>query len=302
MAVNFAQNIRAPIPRARYALIIVLLCMFLYPLQGFSQSASSADQSAIISEQIPDEIKLVLGAVMAHMRGGLDQRIKAPIIFSENALAGSRLVPFILDPFTMIGSVITDWGVRENVPPAIALDALLNFVDPMGRRATLSLVIDYMITKSAVEVIDVTIEAVPPPNPEVRYFFIPEENLPTDVFSQKSSSEKFHRIIKENAVVIGPEILAGPKPYFVLAYVVDRVRPNAEIDLRVTTKSDSDAETSTRYSTLKHDGWQIAVNKTTFAFNQGIELFFQTVYLNNEDDSNGSRATPQVLGVMSSYR
>jgi hypothetical protein len=277
------------------SVIIMLICVGIVP-------ANAAEDRPVISpEDLPDEINIVLASVVLKMRGLSETRNKAPVHFSDQSLRALNPPPFILEPFSMIGSIITNWGIRQSEPPSIALDALLSFADPLGRRATMSLGVDYTITSSAIEILDVTLLTVPPPDPEVRFFVIPTAQLPADFFSMEPRPEALHKLINENA--FGTTRVPPPihQSYYVLAYFVDRVRSDANVGLSATTADGRPFEASVRYPSISFEGWQIAINKAAFAFNRGEFLQFQALYQEGKDRPGGSLSPPRTVGVMSTY-
>lgn len=270
--------------------------------RAVAQSAGDEDRPVVSLDELPLDLSLVIGASVLRMRGVDDPETTWPIIFSSPAGAGLQEPDFDYDGFTLVGVALTDWDLLAAAPPTLTLNALLIFGDPAGRRATMSLIADYGFTEENMVIGSASALTLAPPDPEVRLFIVPAEDVPDDVLDVEAGElELLHHVAAHAVGVSGsaqPPTTA--RDYYVFAFIVDRLPPDAQVQLRVSdTPEGIDGEAGNAVDVDFH-GWRVAVLRGTFTLNSGPELFIKAVYTPGGDTPPEQRS-PRLAAVFSSH-
>ena len=115
------------------------------------------------------------------------------------------------------------------------------------------------------------------PAPRSALFFVPAEQVPAAGFNDLSFQAA---LLKANQHAI-PQEGAGradvkPRPYTVVAFMMDRQPPEMQMEVIMGNASDS-MENAPRQRGKNQSGWCYTVLPATFAYNRGPEVFFNII-------------------------
>ena len=121
---------------------------------------------------------------------------------------------------------------------------------------------------------DVDLTPAYAPTPRTAMFFVPATGF--NGLSFKAA------LLKANKLAIpamGQKADSKPKTYTVVAFMMDRQPPGMQMEL-VQNQVSGSAEGALRKSGINEDGWCYAAFPATFAYNRGVEVFFN-IFLRN---------------------
>jgi len=285
--------------KIRKAVTLGFFVMLLFALIGnhpvLSQSASSDERPVTGIDGMPLELSLVFGAAVMRMRGLDDPEAASAIILSPSATNALKSPGFNLETFTLIGTALTDWSKLSDKPLAYSINAMLIFADPVGRRATLSLVADYHIQPDHIEISNASLLPMTPPDPDIVLFVVPAKDVTDDILTGRVSDAAFLEFMSEKAVTKQGDAPSTEQDYYVFSYSIDRLLPDAYVELQ-------DEQSTSGLKTINFHGWQVAIARASFAINSGQEKTFKAIYQPGLEALNQKLPSPRVLATFSTNR
>lgn len=279
--------------------------MVLILAATFSAVGGAAERElrTLAIDQLPWHVPMVVGASVLGMRGNDRPADIWPVVIAPPAAAGLRDPEFLYSGFSLADVAVIDTRMSERLPGGIALRALLTFVDGAGRRARTLLGVHYTISERDVEIAEANVLPVAPARPEARLFIVPAEAFPGPVLDTVSDPLELLRQVSAKAVT-GPaagRVTRAPGDYTVFAFFLDRLPPDAEVQLRVSDVEDGIGGDPGNSVGLYYQGWRVAVLRARFAIDAGLELFLKAVYRPGSGVPAEDRK-PRLAGVLSSHR
>jgi hypothetical protein len=183
-------------------------------------------------EILPWDVATVIGASVLVMRGVDDPNETFPVIVAPEAAAGLQEPDFRYAGFVLSGATVTDYRESVDPPESVSLGVVLGFVDAAGRRATVSLFVDYEFSGDSLSVGRASALPLGPDVPEVRLFVVPVEAVPADAFRPETTLHELLSLAAANDVAnrTGGETTLL-RDYYLLGFVVDRLWPDAAVEL-----------------------------------------------------------------------
>ena len=111
------------------------------------------------------------------------------------------------------------------------------------------------------------------PNPRSSLFFVPAENAPAAGFNNLSFKAALLKANKHAVAQEDQKADSKPKAYTVVAFMMDRQPPEVQMEL-VQDNAPGSTERTLHQNGKNEDGWCYAVLPATFAYNRGVEVFF----------------------------
>ena len=243
----------------------------------------------------------MIGASVLRMRGVEDSDQTFPVVF-DSASTDLAEPEFRYDGFVLSAIAVTDYRESVEPPETVSLEVVLSFVDIVGRRATVSLFVDYGFSDSTLNVSEAVAVPLGPDIPEVRMFVVPVDAMPPDAFRSDTTQFELLRLAAANDVAgrQGESLGSVPQEYYLLGFVVDRLWPDAIVELRVSDDPEGLVGAEANSLELDFQGWRVAVLRTVLALNTGDETFVKTIYQPGSDNPPAERA-PRLAGVFSSH-
>jgi peptidoglycan hydrolase-like protein with peptidoglycan-binding domain len=175
--------------------------------------------------------------------------------------------------FYLTGSRILNFDIKSNKG---RMDGLIAHRDGLSRVIMTRFAATFQeADKLAITSVDLT--PVYAPAPRSALFFVPAARVPTAGFKGLSFQEA---LLKANKHAI-PQEGAGradsqPRPYTVIAFMMDRQPPEMQMELVQGNAVDS-TKNAAQKSGKNQSGWCYTVLPATFAYNQGAEVTFNII-------------------------
>ena len=240
-------------------------------------------------ERLPWEVETVLGALVLAMRKSENAGPLWPVTMEEGLALGLQEAAFRYQDFDLSAVAVTHY--RRAGVGGFDLSALLVFLDGSGRRASVSAALSFAIDENAVHIRAAELAQLAPSTPAVRLAIMVAAGLEPDRPAAMAG-------VVEGEVT--PRTASPiPQPYEVFAFVLDRLPPDAGIEIRLGAESAGVAGYSAG-SSADLDGWRVARMRGTFALNGPSEFFIKAVYQPGGEVPGADRS-PLQLGVLSSH-
>ncbi len=249
-------------------------------------------------ERLPWEMAAVLGAAVLEMRKLEKAGPTWPVIIDESAARALKEPVFRYQGFDLSAIAVTRY--QRAMSGAFDLSAILTFLDGGGRRASVSAVLSFLITEETIQIVTAELAFLAPPEIRVRVAIVPTESAPELAPEIKPDVDPVAAMIQSVENEVTPQTEGSvPQSFDILAFFLDRMPPDAEVQIRLGEQPDG----ATGYaagSTLDFDGWRVVRLRGAFALNGPTEFFIKAVYQPGGPVPGFDR-DPQVLQVVSSH-
>ena len=268
-----------------------------FPHPGFAEKQLLSED---LVRAIAWDTSAVIDASALSMRGITDPSLHWPVRFSETAQKVLREPHFRFQDFDL-----STVGVRRTAaPPARpdlrSLEAALGFADAFDRKTDVALRAEYFLSENGIEVTRADVMSIVPPEPRVRILFVPVADISeTDLQNGPIETDMLQLALDRSLDRTGiSTVPAGPADYYVFAFFLDRLPPDAAVELRVSSVADGIAGARGNSVEINRHGWKAAVQRATFEIGGGADLYFKAIYQISGEQS-GTRVEPSLAGVRS---
>jgi len=178
----------------------------------------------------------------------------------------------------------------------VEVGAVLNFVDALLRRTSVSVLLSCSWSEDAghIDVHSARAVQTTPPDMQMSLTLVPADRVAADLLMDRSHGELLSWLVENRAT---KEELADDraKDCYLFAVVYNRLRPAGKLSLRVS-ETPAGPEGQTGNSTdLNYHGWHVAVLRGQFQWEGDQPFYVKVVHL-----SGAEGIPPRVLGVLSS--
>jgi hypothetical protein len=252
--------------------------------------------SPLAKKDVPRDVSLATAAIIKKMRhepGGVPG-----VSFSS---PGSYQIPdrdFDWQGLSVTKITIVDHWARKSGKGwhSSKLRGVLQFSDTLGRRALVDYLVDYRFSRRKVVIDRARVMPVAPLFPNTQAFFIQADKLKeivaaqpdfvsfytrivSDAYSMNPTPEevKEHQALKKKGFFDRLTYSSGKerKDIFVLVFVMDRLTPDAALDV-VVSKDLYEKNTLVKAAYMDFSGWRVAVFGGNFALDR--DKFYAKVY------------------------
>ena len=207
--------------------------------------------------ETPADIAVAMLAVIARMRGVSDPEVIEPAVFVGSV--GERLAEesFFYEGFDVEAIQIGYLGPSESGGIGRRIYGAFRFADPLGRRATTSFGIDYVVNDANVFIDDAALRTAGLVEPDVRLYVLDSDDVPDDFLAEVSDHVAFLQFVAENAVPVADMAeTEGADDYTVIALSLDRLPADGSLYVNVSAAASGDKISMGKQLVLDFDGWR----------------------------------------------
>lgn len=294
--------------RVRMAIFGAALLMAATAIAGaFGSERASAQETAgrglfVFDKPIefslaetPADIAAAALAVIARMRGIGDPDVTDPVFFADGV--GEKLVEesFFYDGFDVETIRIGYLGPSETGAPGRRVYGTLGFVDPLGRRATTSFGIDYVLGDGDIFVADAARRTVGMMQPDVRLYVLDSDDVPDDFLAEIEDHVAFLEFVAANAVPVA-DMAETEKPgdYTVVALSLDRMPVDGSLYVNVGAAASGEKISLGEQLVLDFDGWRVAAVRGVLDMGPESPLAIEALYSPSYFAPEGTRELASV--------
>jgi len=274
----------------------------MFALVTWSAPAPAETNKPILSKDLAGAITWDTSAVIdasALVMRGIDNSSQLwPVRFSDAALKTLREPHFRFEGFSLSAAGGRRLPAASVAPAMRGFDAVLKFTDILGRRTAVALRAEYDLSNGGLQVGRADVMSIVPERPTVRFLFVPAADLPSSSVTSHPKDTDFLRLAMSKAVAGPgrPVAPTGPTDFYVFAFFLNRLPPDANVEMRVSAKPDGIGGTLGNSVELSFHGWKTAVLRATFALDDTNPLYFKAIYRISGDIS-GTPVDSRMAGV-----
>ncbi|MCK9230594.1 MAG: peptidoglycan-binding protein [Syntrophales bacterium] len=252
---------------------------------------------AIAADDVPGDVRMVTAAIVQTLR---KNRQGIPRVSFDPA--GKHYTPETR--FTYSGFSVTDISIKDHWARDTGrksfdcrVDGSILFSDALGRRALVSYSAEYELFRDRILIKNSTVQPVPPIFPNTRAFIIEGTELQAIVDKRPGFEEFFTGVVSKSYSMIPTveerrerKMLESMslyerfkrgtgierQPNFMVIFVMDRLTPDAEIDV-VVSRNPNDKVSMAKPVYRDFDGWRVALFGGNFAVDYD-EFYAQVIY------------------------
>jgi len=259
------------------------------------------ERAFIDRSDVPGDVELVMAAVINVLRGGKD--VIPHVGFDPEGTHQFLSETFSYEAFDVKFAEIIYYKTEmpeDNVRYAL-LEGGLYFADILGRTSYVRFMADYAISRQDIIIVNTEYELLPNPYPVVRAFIVPKQVIEHAPVTVKNSFLKLYALAAEHAVSMNPtpedrerykqyERLsfiqrlqyipeAVPKSYCVLAFCMERLRPDSQFVLSVSQYETASLNSGSTAYYVDDKGWRVGLVAGKFAIDDYTkEVFFHVEF------------------------
>jgi len=241
-------------------------------------------------ETLPWEISAVIGAMVLEMRKLEEAGPVWPVAIDDGVAQALKEPDFRYQGFDLSAVAVT-WYQRA-FSGALDLAAILTFVDGDSRRGIVSAALSFIITGEGIQVTSADLALMATPTIRVRIVIAPGGGSPNANFSGRLNAAVEKEVTPRTAE-------SFPQKFEVQAFFLDRLPPNAQVEIRLGTDAAGTAGFGVGTS-ADFDGWRVAQMNGAFALNGPSEFFIKAL-VQPGGPVPGFDRVPALVGVISSY-
>jgi len=250
------------------------------------------------AELAPD-VDWVIGAIATRMRDEpIPGEARKYLSFSGGL---ERRIPeerFHYPGFTLDTVAIDVYHSLESDPDRRWVSAMLRFQDLLGRRADAAVRAEYRMQGETIIIDSAVVAPLSARAPRVDFFYVPADGLPGRVLHTPTThGELWNEVVEHSLRLNRPEEWPqGEHDYLVFAFVMDRLAPDASLNLRISDDADGMDGDGADSKVLNFDGWFAAVSGGRFDLGGAEQPYFKVLYTPGTDVPGGARK-PRMIGL-----
>lgn len=252
---------------------------------------------SIAADDVPGDVRLVTAAMVQKLRK--DQKGIPRVNFDP---AGAHYTPetrFNYRGFSVSGISINDHWAKDTGRKSFdcRVAGTMLFSDTLGRRAVVSFSADYELFRDRILIRNSLVQPVPPVFPNTRAFIIEGSELQAIVDRRPGFEDFFTGVVSKahsmtptaeerrerqelEKLSVFERLRRGTgierQPNFMVVFVMDRLTPDAEIDV-VVSRNPNDRVSMAKPVYRDFDGWRVAVFGGNFAIDHDV-FYAQVLY------------------------
>jgi hypothetical protein len=279
--------------RRRTALLACLSLALAAP------AAAESLEEMVTAGVTPDSLA-VTGAVAQLLRGRTDAAAVAPAVVPAALAEPVAGQAFLYDAFDLDGVSIGNYGPAAD-GAGINLTGMLHYADPWGRRAVSSFGADYVVAGETLAVSRLDARPLYMPLPEVALFYVPAAAVPASTLrALPRTFDAFYALAADHAVVFDPPwgVPTEPAEYYVLAFFMERVAPDARVELVIGGDADSLDGEGAGEMLFDDLGFPMLAARARLALNTQPETLVKVIHTPGSEIVAEQR-TPALIGLFS---
>jgi len=268
------------------------------------------ERAFIDRNDVPGDVEHVTAAIINVLRGG--KEVIPHIGFDPDGQHQFLSETFSYKAFDVkfVEIIYYKTEMPEDGVRYARLEGGLYFADALGRTAYVRFMADYAISRRDIIIVNTEYEILPNLYPTVRAFIVPKQVIDYTPATVKNSFLDLYALAMEHAVSMTPTpedmerhtqyermsfvqrlqymTKAVPKSYCVLAFCMERMRPDSQFVLSVSQYETASLNSGSAAYYLDDNGWRVGLVAGKFAIDDYTkEIFFHVEFnsgIDPEDD------------------
>jgi len=257
------------------------------------------DPIAVSLDKMPEDAAMVISAI--HNKIIMADKYRSENVrFEKNIDAGSFLIGKELK---FSGTELYIYQTEKSSPSEKTIAGRINFEGPLGRRASALFLSRFRSAKKNEIVIkEARVEPLYSTKPEPVMFIVPAASLPKSANLFSDSYMELFKFAGEKAIFPSSQEIIAEKTeenmeYTVFVFLLDRISPSAELQVKVSTDKTSvyGYKKATRY--LDFNGWRVGILTGQFSlsgWDQAEPLYIKAVFIPGKEV--GKMRPPRLIG------
>jgi hypothetical protein len=291
----------------KYRYVIPVVMIFLVfgcagmqeQLKNFKQKMSQMgqinlpDPIAVSLDKMPEDAAMVTIAIHNKIMM-TDQYRSNHVRFEKEIDADSFLVGKEL---TFSGTELYIYQTEKSNPSEKTIAGKIDFEGPLGRRASALFLSRFRSEKNDIVIKETRVEPLYSTKPEPVMFIVPAASLPKSANLFPDSYMELFKLSGNKAVSPSSEKTEENMEYAVFVFLLDRISPSAELQVKVSTDKTSvyGYKKATRY--LDFNGWRVGILTGQFClsgWDQAEPLYIKAVFMPGKEV--GKIRSPRLIG------
>jgi hypothetical protein len=258
---------------------------------------SKEKQTTLLEKTANPDATRVAQAIALSLTGGADRSLKPQVRFATpNASPASDPV-IARNGLKLVGVAITESEKQGADQNGRRVRGMIAHSDGYSRFMYTHFQADYGLTGETIIIESTTVKAVEPARPRVALFFVPANKVPRDIAKTRPYATILEFAIKNAVDVQGnKKIDKTIKDYYVFAFFMERLAPDAKTGLLISDRPDGLSGHCKGITRFQQDGWHGAFMPTTFAIDSSPERFFKVLFQPGSYTPEKQRQ-PKLVGV-----
>lgn len=256
------------------------------------------DPIAVSLDKMPEDAAMVTTAI--HNKITMADKYRSENVrFEKNIDAGSFLIGKELK---FSGTELYIYQTEKSSPSEKTIAGKINFEGPLGRRASALFLSRFRSVKKEIIIKEARVEPLYSTKPEPVMFIVPAASLPKSANLFSDSYMELFKFAGEKAISPSSQEIIAEKTEedmenAVFVFLLDRISPSAELQVKVSTNKTSvyGYKKATRY--LDFNGWRVGVLSGQFSLSglgQEEPLYIKAVFMPGKEV--GKMRPPRLIG------
>ncbi len=276
---------------------ILIAALLLAAVTGFSNIAPAQQPAPQSTEvQLTPDLELVTASI-AHELWQKPESERA-VIFDPAGRHQLREPGFAYPGFIVARIDYSDYGLLQEDRTAIMARGAMQFQDEYQRAASVAFMAKYRVSDDGeITILDSLAEPYSPPNPRVGVIFVDRETVKNAGQGIYDSWEKLFTFAVNNAVGRG-ETSKRPNYYYVFVFCLDRIAPDAKLDVIASRKQDEKRPTKSIADTdyLDYQGYRVGVAGGKMTLESSKNVFYINIYYTPGSDVPQDKRAKKLVG------
>jgi hypothetical protein len=274
----------------RWPLVVLSALAVLWPLVATAQTLPDRVFESFTA--MPRDAQAVVAAVVDRVQGGTK-----PVAAVRFAPALGPVPPAdTYTGFTWRGASLFRYDIGDT-DATRSISGLLEFDDPLGRKAAVLFEGAYAVAGNTLEVNDLTVASHFLEMPRSAMFVLPADALTGATGPVPDGHAALFAFAQQRAISWErpDEVVAGERDYAIVVFLLDRVSPSAKFEVKLSDKRTSPDGFAGASRYLNDGDWRMGVVAGKFALDT-VKLFVKAVVTPGTEQGVLSRQ-PEVTGL-----
>jgi len=271
---------------AKYSILLVILAACAVIIFPGRLSAQKNDNFFVIKgeisgafEQAPEEVQLVMQALIAALRGEFRADQFGPVLFEENSLLQVRKAEGTFYRGFDVDSIQISY-INQQPDGTFQFIGRIIWQDKILRRAATSFSLIFKTAPNFIRIKNAVVARMPPNMPRVMVFLVLEKNVKKQLKVARKGYLPLLELVSENAVHLDQpsSFPRGKQRYLLFTFSLDRLAGEERIDYII---GDGDPENDIRpkqQKLINYSGWPVLVLASTFDLKEKEPPLYRIFY------------------------
>lgn len=246
--------------------------------------------------EVPPDLELATAAIAHELWHGPES--ERAVIFDPAGRHELREPGFAYQGFTAGRIDYLKYAAAPQDPTAVEAMGAIQFKDSYQRSASVAFKAVYRLSdEGEITLLESLAEPYSPPNPRVGVIYVPRDTVEDAGAGIYDSWEKLFTFAVNNAVGRGASS-KRPKRYYVFVFCLDRIAPDAKLDVIVSRKQSEKRPTKSIANTdyLDYQGYRVGVAGGKMTLESSKNIFYLNVYYTPGSDVPQEKRVRKLVG------